>query len=237
MSFILSDCKYDFSSDNINIICLVYDCSGSMNRHTHAIIQANNDFYMDFSKFEEKGSVAICKVMFNDSIIHTSFNDVKHFSTDYYAECGTALYTAIVEASDNTIKYYNEIVKRLNVRPRITLFVLSDGRDNSSDCSVNDAKKAITRLNSLDATTVFVAFNEAIRYKDGEQLGFTCTRDITSARELISCLGNELSKSCQEQSKSAYSLKSAFFSKAKQNDEEDSVEEIPITDDDFFGNL
>ena len=237
MSFILRDCKYDFSSDNINIICLVYDYSGSMESHVYAIKQANEDFFKDFSKFDEKGSVAICKVAFNSRILHSSFSDVKYFDKDYYASGGTALYSAIVEAAENTTSYYNEIVKRLNVRPRITLFVLSDGRDNCSDVSFETAKNAITELNSLDATTVFVAFDEAIHSKDGEKLGFTCTRDITTARELISCLGTELSKSCQEQSKSAYSLKSAFFSKAKKNVEEDSVEEIPITDDDFFGNL
>lgn len=236
MNSFLANCKFDFSSDNINIICLVYDSSGSMHHQTQAILKANMDFYNDFSKFEEKGAIAICKVTFNSRINTSSFGDVKSFNTSFSAEGGTALYKAIVSASENTIQYYNEIVKRLNVRPRITFFVLSDGENNEGG-SRAAAKEAVTKLNSLDATTVFVAFDRAINNKDGESLGFTCTRDITESSELISCLGNELSKSCKEQSRSAYSLKSAFFSNAQKSESADSTSEAPITDDDFFGNI
>jgi len=235
--FSLGMCKYDFASDNINIFVNVYDKSGSMQSDCEAMRQANKAFYDDFSKFEERGSIAIAKAVFSSSCQMSSFDSVKNFDTSYNPWGNTALYDAIVMAVENTIKYYTEIVKRLNVRPKITFLVFSDGGDNDSINTQNDARDAIKKLNSLDATTVFVAFREAITCKMGEQLGFSCTKDITSARELVSCMGNELSRSCKEQSKSAYSLKSAFFSTADKNSEEDNIEEQAIVDDDFFNNV
>lgn len=235
MSFNLESCKYDFASDTINIFVNVYDSSGSMEGDVGAMREANRAFYDDFSRFEERGSIAIAKAAFSGGFDMTSFRPVKEFSTDYNVYGSTALYKAIDISVRNTIAYYNEIVKRLTVTPRITYLVFSDGEDNCGGQSeLTAALKAIRELNSLDATTVFVAFGSATHSGIGEKLGFTCTRSITSAQELISCMGGELSKSCKEQSKSAYSLKSEFFSKADKNSDEDKVEEQQIFDDDFF---
>lgn len=230
----IETCKYDFVSDSIDIITLVYDYSGSMCDDREAMRAANKAFYNSFSKFEEKGSVAISKARFDTNFDMTSFDIVDKFDTEYSAGGGTALYSAIVYAGKNTIEYYNEIIKRLNVVPKITFLVFSDGGDNESPGYYNSAKETITRLNSLDATTVFVAFREAINSGIGDKLKFTCTKDINSVQELVECMGNELSKSCKEQSKSAYSLKSEFFSKADKNSEEDDAKNQAIIDDDFF---
>lgn len=235
MSFNLGSCKYDFASDTINIFVNVYDASTSMDEDINAMREANRAFYEDFSKFEERGSIAIAKAEFSGGFDMTSFRPVKEFDTSYNTYGSTALYNAIVRSTKNTIAYYNEIVKRLNVRPRITYLVFSDGDDNcGDDVTYNAAKQALKELNSMDATTVFVAFRDAISSGVGENLGFTCTRDITSAQELVACMGGELSKSCKEQSRSAYSLKSEFFSKAEKNTAEDEVEAQPLLDDDFF---
>ena len=233
--FELSRCKYDFASDNINIFALVYDESYSMCGDASAMREANSAFYQDFSKFEERGSIAIAKAVFSENFSMSFFNEVSEFDTSYRARDNTALYEAIVEAGTNTIDYYKEIVKRLNVRPKITFLVFSDGGDNcGSELDYKEAKKMVKQLNSLDATTVFVAFRGAISDGKGEELGFSCTKNINSVRDLIVCMGTELSKSCKEQSKSAYSLKSEFFSKADKNSSEDSAEHQPILDDDFF---
>lgn len=227
---------YSFSSDVVNIFVMIYDCSGSMSCHYNAIIEANEAFYEDFSRFEEKGSVAICKAMFDDSVKISPFGPVKDFSTKYYACGGTRLYNAVTKVGEETIAYYKEIESRLNIRPRITFLVFSDGMDNYGYKSeINAAKDIVTKLNSLDATTVFVAFGNAIEAKDGELLGFTCIRDISSANELVSCLGTELSRSCIEQSRSAFSLKSKFFSKAATDTSpETSPEAKKVVADSFF---
>lgn len=227
---------YSFSSDVVNIFVMMYDSSGSMEDYCKAILQANKAFYEDFSRFEEKGSVAIAKAMFDDDVSMTPFGPVKNFSTDYYASGGTRLYNAVVKVGKATIAYYNEIQNRLNIRPRVTFLVFSDGLDNYRyESEFKAAKNMVTQLNSLDATTVFVAFGEAINAKDGENLGFTCIRDITSASELIACLGTELSRSCIEQSKSAFSLKSSFFSKAATGTDAESTPEVKkVVADTFF---
>lgn len=227
---------YSFSSDVINTFVMMYDCSGSMTSYVDAIREANRAFYEDFSLFEEKGSIAISKAMFSSDVTMTPFGPVKDFSRDYWADGGTNLYESIVYVGKKTIEYYNEIINRLNVRPKITFLVFSDGRDNNNYRNYfNAAKNMITQLNSLDATTVFIAFGEAIEFKDGEKLGFSCVRDITSANELVSCLGTELSRSCIEQSKSAIALKSKFFSKAATDtNATTSPEAQKVVEDSFF---
>ena len=235
MNYIISDSKYDFSSDNINIIALLYDESGSMEEHVYAMQKANKAFFDDFSKFEEKGSIAISKARFSNYYRMSPFKEVRFFDTGYRADNATHLYSSIVNTVKGTIAYYNELVKRLNVRARITFLVFTDGEDNEENGRyMSAAKQAVTELNSLDATTVFVAFGDAIRTEAGEKLGFTCTKNITSVKELISCLGSELSKSCKEQSRSSYSLKSEFFSKASKDSTADTSADQAIVDDDFF---
>ena len=233
--FDLQNCKYDFASDSINIFVLVYDESGSMNGDVTSMRRANKAFFNDFSNFEEKGSIAIAKAIFSNEVWMSCFEPVENFSTNYDTGGGTELYYAIDVTASNAIEYYKELVKRLNVRVRITYIVFSDGGDTSGNYNLRcRAQEAIKELNSLDATTVFVAFREAISSGVPEDLGFTCTRNINTVKELISCMGGELSKSCKEQSRSAYSLKSEFFSKADKNSDEDKVEAQPLVDDDFF---
>lgn len=232
--FNLERCKYDFSSDVINVFVLLYDYSGSMDDDERAMKKANIAFYDDLSVFEEKGSIAVAKGRFASFFDMSSFDSIKNFDTSYHANGGTKLYYAIVKAKEYTVAYYNEIVKRLNVRPRITFLVFTDGGDNESQECYDDARAAITELNSLDATTVLVAFREAIKYGLGEKMGFSCTKDIESVEALITCMGTELSQSCKEQSRSAYSLKSEFFSQADRNSDEDNIPKQTIMDDDFF---
>lgn len=227
--------KFDFASDVINIIALIYDYSTSMRDDVNAIRTANAAFYEDFSRFEEKGSIAISKMCFSDDYTMTPFASVSKFDTSYRVIGGTKLYRAITAAAQETIDYYTELTKRLNVRPRITFLVFTDGEDNNNyESEISKAKQMITRLNSLDATTVLVAFRDAIASQAGEKLGFTCTRDISSTAELVSCLGTELSRSCKEQSKSAYSLKSQFFSKAATPGEETPNPNEVVLADSFF---
>lgn len=238
MSFNLEACKYDFASDNINIFINLYDQSGSMDNYVATMRKANKAFYNDFSRFEERGSIAISKAVFSDGFEMSSFGSVSDFDVSYNAYGNTALYNAIIRITANSLEYYKESIKRLNVRPKVTLLVFSDGEDNCGD--ENDfinARDAIKELNSIDATTVFVAFGNAVSAGIGEKLGFTCIKNITSAQELISCMGSELSKSCKEQSRSAYSLKSEFFSQAEKDSDQDEIDAQSITDDDFFTGL
>jgi len=233
-TFYLDNCKYEFTSDNVNIFCFLYDVSGSMEPDVAAMRKANIAFYDDFSEFKDKGSIAIAKAIFASGYGMSNFESIENFNTGYSVGGGTKLYYAICETVDNIIRYYNEIVKRLNVRPRITFLVFSDGDDNESPDCYPKAKEKIKELNSMDATTIFVAFRDAIKEKSGEKLGFTCTREIDNVNELISCMGKELSKSCKEQSKSAYSLKSKFFSKINNTPKEDEKTEEEIFDDNFW---
>ena len=152
---------------------------------------------------------------FDSSFEMTPFREVANFNTNYYTGGSTHLYYAISKAVDQTVLYYNELVRRLNTRPRITFLVFTDGEDTGRPgWDMSDAINAIAQLNELDATTVFVAFDRAIDRKDGETLGFNCIKNVESANDLVKCLGENLSRSCQAQSRSGIPLCSQFFSTA-----------------------
>ena len=234
MKNIIANSKYNFTSDVVNIITLIYDTSGSMCDDEYAICAANDAFKEDFSKFEEKNAIVIARCDFDSEIRMSNFLPVEFFSTKYSTGGQTNLYKAISTAATVTIAYYDELVKRLNIQPRITFLVFSDGVDNcGGSYAFHKAIEDITQLNKLNATTVFVAFRDAIPENSGEKLGFNCTRNISNVQELISCLGMELSQSCKEQSKSAYSLKSSFFDQAAPAATGNAKDENVLSDD-FF---
>lgn len=233
----LNNCKYNFSTDSIYIFKLVYDASGSMDKDVNDIREANCNFKEDFSKFEGKNSVVISRSVFNNYTYSTEFLGIEDFKTDYYAKGGTELYRAIVQTVEETIDYYNEVIKRTNITPHITYIVLSDGGDNEyHDKNLsNDAKKAVEKIKELGGNCIFVAFREAVKLKDGQRLGFGSTENIKNRAMLKRLLGEELSKGVKEQSKSNYSLGSTFFSKAGVSENNNESEEFD--EDDFFNNL
>ena len=127
MNGIISDSKYDFSSDNINIIALLYDESGSMEEHVYAMQKANRAFFDDFSKFEEKldfyynldredenfvsNSFRVDDTQFTTYIL--KYDEVFRFDTDvvesyvitcelYYTLTDVTLTISVVEIETNT---------------------------------------------------------------------------------------------------------------------------------------
>lgn len=232
----LEGCKFDFTTDTINIFMFLKDKSGSMESYESTMEMALSDFKKDFATFEDKGSVAISNSSFDEYIDLKKFLSIEEFSTSYSANGGTHIYNSIVAAADYTIEYYKEIIKRTNTTPRVTFFVFTDGEDNdyNNNSKIKNATNAINKLKEIGATCVFVAFGNAAERQDGERLGFECTRKIKEKNELRRLMGKELSKSCKEQSKSAYSLGANFFSKAVEDEKLNSVEEQAINDDDFF---
>lgn len=237
----LEKCKKFFDTDNGMIVLLLIDESGSMAGDTMVMIKALNAFFEDFRKFEERGKVSISKATFSSYMKMTDFLDIESFDRSYEPGGGTALYYSIKEAVDNLNAYYEEIVKSWGFRPKVTFVVFSDGEDNAGG-SMEETKRIIENLNKrMNANTVFVAFRKAIKMRMGKKMGFRCTVDANNANELITLMGEELSKSCQEQSRSSVSLGSNFYSQVSQpktgeesGSQTDQMYQI-LEDDSFFG--
>ena len=94
-------------------------------------------------------------------------------------------------------------------------------------------------MNYAGITTVFVAFGDAITSEFGKEIGFQATVDVRNRADLVRFLGQELSKSCKEQSQSMKALGSDFFSHAA-NESSDGYSNMTaqvLEDDTWFEDI
>ncbi len=228
---------YNFVTDRINIFSINPDSSGSMLVHSQKMKEGLELYKKSFENFSEKNSMAVAINMFDSSYNCRPFKGIEEFDTSYSTGGATALYYAIKNGADNLLDYIEEIIKIKKCIPRATFVILSDGHSEGPDLSMEEAIKAVKRLNDAGVTTVFVAFGSSIEAKFGEKLGFQSTKDVNDPETLVTFMGEELSKSCKQQSKSRKSLGANFFSKAAKKSHSagyDAKTAQILEDDDWF---
>lgn len=203
-----------FSSDKANIFTLLLDSSGSMEEHVENVRKGIRMYKDSFEDFPEANSISVSICRFDYYFYGSEFKKVSDLNLNYSADGGTELYFAINKAAEELNNYVEEIVKEKGIKPKITFIVFSDGLSDSKRASFESAKKTIEKLNYAGATTVFIAFGDAIDSKCGKEMGFLSTIDVENKENLVNFLGVELSKSCKEQSRSMKALGANFFSKA-----------------------
>lgn len=207
----------DFSSDKIDIFMLLIDSSGSMRDDVYNVREGLELFRKNFEDFPEANSIAISKCTFDDELCLGKFQPIREFDTYYTAEGATALHYSIVEASKYLRNYVEKVTRKTGIIPKVTFILFSDGEPCMDRCSELEGRVAIEQLNCSGATTVFVAFGDAITSEFGKRLGFMSTIDVVNRNVVTNFLGVELSKSCKEQSMSLKPLGENFFSKANGN--------------------
>ncbi|MDO4282550.1 MAG: VWA domain-containing protein [Clostridia bacterium] len=208
---------YKFSTTRINVFSFNADSSGSMRDDRRNMIDGLESFKKSFENFSEANSIAVALNTFDNDYYPSAFRNISEFRTDYYPSGGTALYHSIVQGANDLLEYIQEVILRNNCIPRATFIVLSDGMSEYDKDTEENAKKAIAKLNKNGVTTVFVAFGRSITAQFGSKLGFVATRDINDRSALTTFMGEELSRSCKEQSRSMKSLGAEFFSQAAKN--------------------
>ncbi len=206
---------YDFSSDKIDIFSINADASSSMAGQEKDMRMGLRMYKESFENFSGAGSIAVSMNTFDSVYRAGAFKHISDFDTSYYTGGATVIYTAIVEGAENLLDYIKKVKLVTGCNPRATFIVLSDGLVwNDYAHSMAEAKSKIVELNNNLVNTVFVAFGDSITSEFGKNMGFMATIDIKDRSRLVSFMGEELSKSCKEQSKSMKSLGAAFFSKA-----------------------
>lgn len=231
---------YKFSTDRINIFSINADSSSSMESHADDMREGLRRYKKSFENFSEANSMAVAINMFASSYYPSDFKNIKEFSTDYRTGGSTAIYYSIEKGAENLLDYIKEITARNNCIPRATFIVLSDGEPCNDPGTESRARKAIEKLNAAGVTTVFVAFGNAISSNFGKSLGFIATLDIRDKSTLTTFMGEELSRSCKEQSKSMKSLGAEFFSQANRNSRSagySAKSQTALEDDDWFDDI
>ena len=199
----------EIDSENINLIFLGIDQSGSMSSFSNDMKHSLNEFKDALTNSKEADEILVARANFEDSIDIGGYKKIEEFDIAFRAGGCTAMYDAITEGTEK-LKEYRQYLKDQGVRVKAVFAIFSDGLDNSSHSSFSDAKRCIEFLNNEEITTAFISFGgEATN--EAKSLGFRNILDVTSSASELRKAFNCLSKSVIESSKSVVADGDDFF--------------------------
>lgn len=199
----------EIDSENINLIFLGIDQSGSMSSFSNDMKHSLNEFKDALTNSKEADEILVARANFEDSIDIGGYKKIDEFDTAFRAGGCTAMYDAITEGTEK-LKEYRQYLKDQGVRVKAVFAIFSDGLDNSSCSGFSDAKRSIEFLNNEEITTAFISFGgEATN--EAKNLGFRNILDVTSSASELRKAFNCLSKSVIESSKSVVADGDDFF--------------------------
>lgn len=199
----------EIDSENINLIFLGIDQSGSMSSFSNDMKHSLNEFKDALTNSKEADEILVARANFEDSIDIGGYKKIDEFDTAFRAGGCTAMYDAITKGTEK-LKEYRQYLKDQGVRVKAVFAIFSDGLDNSSCSGFSDAKRSIEFLNNEEITTAFISFGgEATN--EAKNLGFRNILDVTSSASELRKAFNCLSKSVIESSKSVVADGDDFF--------------------------
>lgn len=190
----------ELESENINLIFLGIDESGSMGQWLSNMKNCLSEFKTALSESKEADEILVARADFEDDCRIGGYKKISEFDTTFDVGGCTAMYDAIVDGADK-LKEYRQFLKDQGVRVKAVFAIFSDGLDNSSHNSFSEAKQTIEFLNSEEITTAFISFGGAAT-QTAKDLGFRNILDVASSASELRKAFNCLSKSVIESSKS-----------------------------------
>lgn len=183
---------------------IVLDNSGSMDKHRKVVEEALEKYKDDLLVIDESSSIFISRADFAEYYKETPYNSVENLSTVYSAPYGgTHLYTAIVKSVNTTLTEQEKLIEEA-YEPRMTIIILSDGKECSGSCAeygVSSAKKAVENAICHGITMVFVDFGG----ENGDipkQLGFQSIYSCENSDMALKDAFKKITSSCIRQSQS-----------------------------------
>lgn len=199
----------DIDSENINLIFIGIDQSGSMSSFKADMKHSLQEFKKALTDSREAEEILVARADFTHEIMIGGYKKISEFDTAYHASGGTALYDAVTEGT-RKLREYRSFLKAEGVRVKAVFAVFSDGRDESSKSSFAQAKDSVDFLNDEEITTAFISFGGAAA-KTAADLGFCNILDVTSSAGELRRAFDCLSRSVIESSKSAAADGDDFF--------------------------
>jgi uncharacterized protein YegL len=199
----------EIDSENINLIFVGIDKSGSMGHFEQDMIKALGDFKSALTDSKEADEILVARADFSDYTTVGGYKRITEFDTTYRTSGCTAMYDTIVDGTDK-LREYREFLKNEGMRVKAVFAIFSDGLDNTSRNDFSKAKRAVEYLNGEEIVTAFISFGgEATQ--TAKDLGFRNILDVSSSASELRKAFNCLSKSVIENSKSAVSKQDDFF--------------------------
>ena len=199
----------EIDSENINLIFLGIDQSGSMDAFRSDMKHSLAEFRDALKDSREAEEILVARADFEDKITVGGYKKIGEFDTSFSAGGCTAMYDAVTEGT-RRLREYRQYLKDQVVRVKAVFAVFSDGLDNASMSSFGEAKKCVDFLNDEEITTAFISFGGEAA-KEAKDLGFRNILDVTSSASELRKAFDCLSKSVIESSKSVVADGEDFF--------------------------
>ncbi len=146
----------DIDSENVNLIFIGIDKSGSMSSYRGDMVSCLKEFKQALTDSKEADEILVARADFNSSINVGGYKKITEFDTNYDASGMTALYN-VIEDGTQKLTDYMEYLKQQGVRVKAVFAIFSDGEDTVSN-DPSEAKRRIQDLNSKEITTAFISF-------------------------------------------------------------------------------
>lgn len=199
----------EIDNENINLIFIGLDKSGSMHRYERDMLSVLDDFKVSLLDSKESDEILVARADFSDSVSIGGYKKISDFDTSFSTGGGTALYDSIVEGMEK-LRDYRKLLKDSGMRVKAVFAFFSDGEDNANRTSFSEAKAAVEYLNSEEITTAFISFG-GVADKLSKDLGFKNVLKVDSSASELRKAFNCLSKSVIESSKSVVADSDDFF--------------------------
>lgn len=144
------------------LISYIIDESGSMSSYSTDMQDALQVVKDTIQGSKEADEMRISVTRFSDRVTTSGYQEVENIDTQYSPGGCTKLYDAIVgvqkalHAGDGT--GYMEQLKNNGNRPKAVVFIFTDGYDNYSDYTKNDARNSIELLKKNEIAVGLIEF-------------------------------------------------------------------------------
>lgn len=200
----------EIDSENINLIFVGIDKSGSMGTYQGDMVKALADFKDALTNSKECDEILVARADFSDTATVGGYKRITEFDTAYSTGGCTAMYDTIIDGTEK-LREYRDFLKKEGMRVKAVFAIFGDGLDNSSAPNgFSNAKKAVEYLNNEEIVTAFISFGGQAT-QEAKGLGFKNILDVSSSASELRRAFNCLSKSVIENSKSAVSKQDDFF--------------------------
>lgn len=199
----------DLESENVNLMLIGIDGSGSMSSYRNDMMQCLTDFKDALENSKEANEILVARTDFASDIDIGGYKAIDEFDTSFSAGGCTAMYDAVVEGSAKMLEY-RKYLRDQGVRVKCVFAIFSDGYENGSKADVAAARQAIANLNREEITTAFISFGSDAKV-EAQKLGFVNMLEVGSSASELRKAFNCLSKSVIESSKSVVADGDAFF--------------------------
>ena len=199
----------EIDSENVNLIFVGIDQSGSMSSYVNDMVQSLTEFKVAIKDSKEADEILVARANFEDTIDVGGYKKIDDFDINYFSRGNTALYDVICEG-ETKLSEYITFLKNQGMRVKAVFALFSDGEDTCSRQNAHAAKTAVKRLNDAEITTAFISFGGGAT-NIANALGFVNILTVGSSATELRKAFNCLSKSVIESSKSVVGSTDDFF--------------------------